>query len=98
MIHFIFGIAATLLYWRLLTYSNTNGLELSLFHKILTIGGILYTVFVAEVIVGFIHEQELKAALVMGSTTGIFAIVWAVVLWRYVYSKKQKTISEIQEL
>lgn len=85
MIHFIIGVAATLLYWWLIKYSSRNDIELNLWMKVLTILGILYSVFVAEVIVGFIHEQELKAALVMGATTGIFAIIWGVLLGRFVF-------------
>ncbi len=91
MIHFIIGVAATVLFWWLMHFSQKKDIHLSHWKKALTVGGILYAVFVMEVIVGFIHEQELKAALVMGSTTGIFAVIWGVVLYRFVFSKQLKT-------
>lgn len=89
MIHFIFGILAVVIYWWLHTYSVKNNIVINLWGKLLSVLGILYTVFVAEVIVSFIHEREYKAALVIGVTTGILAIIWAVLLWRFLYSKQR---------
>lgn len=85
MIHFIIGCAATLLYWWLRNYSKEKDIKLNRVKNAATVFGILYTVLVAEIIVGFIHEQEFKAALVMGATTGIFAIIWGVLLGRFVF-------------
>lgn len=91
MIHFIIGVAATILYGWLIHYSRRKEIDLNFWKKFFTILGILYTVFVAEVIVGFIHEQELKAALVMGATTGIFAFIWAILLGRFVFQFQLKS-------
>jgi len=49
---------------------------------------LFYAVFVLEVIVGFLGEGAPQAALVMGLLTGIIAIVWGVLLKRFVFVNK----------
>lgn len=93
MVHFIIGVSATIVFWWLLNYSKKNKIQITFWKKLITVLGLLYAVFVVEVIVGFIHEQELKAALVMGATTGIFAVIWGVLLRRFVFSKQVKSIT-----
>ena len=46
-----------------------------------------YAVFNLELIVGFFSEGAPQAALVMGGMTGIVAIVWGVLLKRFVFAK-----------
>jgi hypothetical protein len=53
--------------------------------------GILYAVFVVEIIVGYLEEGAPQAALVMGLATGLFAVVWGVLLGRFVFLKASKS-------
>jgi len=39
--------------------------------------------------VGFLGEGAPQAALVMGLVTGIFAVIWAVLLGRFVFKKME---------
>jgi len=85
MIHFVVGVAATVVLWLLAAYVRRNGLHLDRWRWGLTVTGIAYAVFVIEVIVAFLAEDEPRAALVMGILTGIFAVIWAVLLARFVF-------------
>ncbi len=95
MVHFIFGVLATNLFWWLIGLSKKREIDLSIWKKVFIAAGILYAVFVSEVIVGFVFERELKAALVMGMTTGVFAIIWGVLIWRFVFDKGEKITNTI---
>jgi len=61
---------------------------LTLWQWILTILGFLYATFVFELINSFLSEGAPRAALVMGIITGFVAVVWGVLLGRFVFFKK----------
>ena len=88
MLHFFFGIIATAGFFFLTGYARKKGLQISLWQWLLTALGIIYAVFVFEVVFGFIAEGEPRAALVMGVLTGIFAVIWGVLLSRFVFKTK----------
>ena len=90
MVHFIVGVAATAVLWLLVTYVRRNELHLNWWRWVLTVLGLAYAVFVIEVIVGFLAEGEPRAALVMGILTGIFAVIWAVLLGRFVFNRSAR--------
>jgi hypothetical protein len=52
---------------------------------------LVYTGFVLEVIISFLEEGAARAALVMGLALGFIAIVWAVLLGRFVFARKPKS-------
>jgi hypothetical protein len=52
--------------------------------------GFLYAVFVAEVVVSFLEEGSPQAAMVMGAVMGFVAIVWGVLLGRFVFARAAK--------
>jgi uncharacterized membrane protein YeiH len=87
MVHFFVGVCATAVLWLLVTYVRRNELHLSWWRWVLTVSGFGYAVFVIEVIVAFLAEGEPRAALVMGILTGIFAVIWAVLLGRFVFNR-----------
>ena len=90
MVHFIVGVAATAVLWLLAVYVRRNELHLNWWRWALTVLGLAYAVFVIEVIVGFLAEGEPRAALVMGILTGIFAVIWAVLLGRFVFNRSAR--------
>ena len=81
------GIAASAIFW-LIGYTEKKQISLTWWHWLLTVLGILYAVFVLELIYGFLGERAPQAALVMGLITGIVAVIWGVLLGRFVFKKK----------
>ena len=71
----------------LLRFVKTHALSVTWWQWGLTILGILYGVFVLEVVVSFLREGTPKGAAVMGTLLGFFAVVWAVILGRTVFSR-----------
>jgi len=63
----------------------SRGLRVSAIQWVLTVLAILYGVFVAEVVVAFLREGMPKGAAVNGAILGFGAIVWAVLLLRFVF-------------
>ena len=88
MVHFFVGVVATVGLWLLATYTRRKDLQLKWWQWALTVMGIAYAVFVIEVIIGFLAEGEPRAALVMGILTGIFAVIWGVLLSRFVFLRR----------
>ena len=71
----------------LMDYSRKKEMNINWWQWSLTVLGILYAVFVLEMIVGFLGESAPQAALVMGLVTGIVAVVWGVLLRRFIFKK-----------
>lgn len=87
LIHLLIGALATAGLVLLVEYARKNKLTIKWWHWLLTVAGILYTVFVVELIVGFLGEDAPQAALVMGTITGFVAVVWGVLLRRFVFTR-----------
>jgi hypothetical protein len=85
MVHFLVGVCVTAALWSLAIFVRRNQLHVNWWQWVLTVLGLAYAVFVVEVIVGFLSEGEPRAALVMGILLGIFAVIWAVLLGRFVF-------------
>lgn len=85
--HLLIGALAGAGLLLLVDYARKNELSLKWWHWLLTVLGILYAVFVLELIVGFFSEGVPQAALVMGGMTGIVGVVWGVLLKRFVFVK-----------
>lgn len=64
---------------------NTQSVPAELKNYLKTLA--LYAIFVLEVIVTFLSEGALQATLVMGIITGIIAVIWGVLLRRFVFVK-----------
>ena len=71
----------------LLRFAKTHALTVTWWQWGLTFLGLLYGVFVLEVVVSFLREGTPKGAAVMGTLMGFFAVVWAVILGRTVFSR-----------
>ena len=54
-----------------------------------TILGLLYAVFVLEIILSFIQEGAIRGALIVGLIMGFIAVVWGVLLGRFVFNHKK---------
>ena len=87
MVHFLVGVCATAALWLLTIFVRRNELNVNWWQWVLTVLELAYAVFVVEVIVGFLGEGEPRAALVMGILLGLFAVIWAVLLGRFVFNR-----------
>ena len=88
IIHLLIGALAMAGLLLLVDYTRKNAMSVKWWQWLLTGLGILYTVFVLELIVGFIGEGAGQAALVMGLITGFFAVIWGVLLGRFIFVKR----------
>ena len=87
LINITIGALAVGLLVLLREYAQNNELSLTWWEWLLTALGVMYGIFVLEVILGFLGEGEPRAALVMGLITGLLAVVWGVLLGRFVFSR-----------
>jgi len=91
MAHLIISSILTALFICLILHARKKQFRVSWWQWILTILGLLYAGFVLEVIVSFLEEGAARAALVMGLALGFIAVVWAVLLGRFVFIRKSKS-------
>jgi ABC-type uncharacterized transport system permease subunit len=91
MAHIIIGALLTAVFIFLIHRARKKRMRITWWQWILTILGLLYAGFVLEVIVSFLEEGAARAALVMGLALGFIAIVWAVLLGRFVFVRKSKS-------
>lgn len=89
LLHLLIGALAMVSLFILMNYAQNNEMSLKWWHWLLTVLGILYAIFVVEVIAGFLCEGAPRAALVMGLITGIIAVIWGVLLGRFVFKKAE---------
>ena len=86
MIHILIGAVAMAGFLYLADFSRKKNLNPTWWQWSLTTLAFLYAVFVLEVIAGFLDEGALLGALVMGTILGFVAVIWGVLLGRFVFS------------
>jgi hypothetical protein len=91
MAHMIIGAALTAILVFLILHARKKSLYIAWWQWMLTILGLVYSGFVLEVIISFLEEGAVRAALVMGLILGFIAIVWAVLLGRFVFTRRPKS-------
>jgi hypothetical protein len=90
MIHIIIGALAMLGFTLLVNSVRRRGLSVSWWQWGLTVFAFLYAVFVCEMVVSFLQEGAGRAALVMGVILGFVAVLWAVLLTRFVFARRSR--------
>lgn len=90
MAHFVIGAVLTAVFVFLILHARKKSLRITWWQWLLTILGLLYTGFVLEVVVSFLEEGAARAALVMGLILGFVAVLWGVLLGRFVFTHKTK--------
>ncbi len=85
--HLIIGAVVMLGFLLLVSHSQKAGKTVQWWQWLLTVLGFLYATFVLEVIYGFLYEGAGRAALVMGLTLGLVAVIWGVLMGRFVFTK-----------
>jgi ABC-type uncharacterized transport system permease subunit len=91
MAHIVIGAMLTAAFIFLVLHARKKQMRISWWQWMLTILELVYTGFVLEVIISFLDEGAERAALVMGLILGFIAIVWAVLLGRFVFVNKPKS-------
>ncbi len=93
----IIGAVAALAATGLVRYARSHSLEIAGWQWLLTALGFLYAMFILEVIVAFLREGTPKGAVVMGTLLGFIAVVWGVLLARFVFRGPARPISSPPE-
>jgi hypothetical protein len=88
MVNIIIGAFLMTGFLFLLDYVRRHKLRIAWWKWAITILGFFYALFILEMIVSFLSEGALKAALVMGTILGLIAVVWGVLLGRFVFARK----------
>jgi hypothetical protein len=91
MTGFFIGILAAAGFYFLLGHSRQYGIHPTWWQWVLTVLGVLYAAFTLAVIYGFLAEDTPQAAVVMGVVQGFPAIIWGILLWRFVFKKTTDT-------
>ncbi len=91
MAHLVIGSLLTAIFILLILRARKKHLRITWWQWVLTLLGLVYAGFVLEVIVSFLEEGAERAALVMGIILGFIAILWAVLLGRFVFASKSKS-------
>ena len=84
---FVGAVLAVGLY-AMIHHATSKGLEVKWWQWLLTVLGFVYLVFVLEVVVSFLREGSPKAAMVNGAILGFVAVVWAVLLARFIFTRR----------
>jgi len=87
MTELFIGAGAGVGFVLLLRLARDRAITVAWWQWVLTLLGLLYGVFVLEVVVSFLREGTPQGAAVMGTLLGFFGVVWAVVLGRTVFSR-----------
>jgi len=91
MMDILIGVVATTVFFMLLEYSRRRQLPVRWWGWSLTSAGLLYVVFVIKIITAFLTEGSVKAAVVTGMLLGFFAIVWGVLLQRFIFRRRKES-------
>ena len=85
--HLIVGAVAMLCFLLLVNYTQKAELKIQWWQWILTVLVFLYSIFVLEVIYGFLVEGVGRAALMMGLMLGMVSVISGVLMGRFVFKK-----------
>ncbi len=88
MAHIIIGALLTAGLLFLIDYVRKHKLHIAWWKWAITILAFFYVLFILEMIVSFLSEGAEKAALVMGTILGLIAVIWGVLLARFVFARK----------
>ena len=97
MADLLLGAIAAATLFLLLRFAQRRQLSVVWWQWALTVLNIMYTVFVIKVILSFLEEGMAKGAIVIGSIMGFGAVVWAVLLLRFVFSAPRRAATGAKE-
>jgi len=92
MADLLLGAGTATAFLLLVQHARRRQLELAWWHWGLTAAGFVYSIFVAEVVLSLLAEGTVKGATVMGSLLGPVAVVWGVLLYRFVFRRRREGV------
>ena len=90
MVYFLVGAIITAALFFTVNHVKKNNITVAWWQWGITLLGFAYTTLVLAIIIEFLSEGVLRGALVMGNVMGLIAIVWAVLLKRFVFIRHTK--------
>ena len=90
MINIIVGASAAAVLFLAIDYARRHELSVSWWKWLLTVLAVIYALFVILLGIGFLEEGATQAALVMSLILGVPAVVFAVLLVRYVFGNPHR--------
>lgn len=84
----------------LVDHVKRHELRLRWWHWVATALGLAYSLAVVDIFRSFVAEGALRGAIVVGMLTGLVAVVWGVLLWRFVfgsYTPKPQATREVAQ-
>jgi hypothetical protein len=94
MVNLLIGSVTTAGFLLLLYYVRQRSLRIGWWKWILVVLGFIYALFVMAVVAAFLEEGAGRAAIVMGGILGLVAVVWGVLLGRFVFARAAKRASQ----
>jgi uncharacterized membrane-anchored protein len=88
MAHIFIGALTTVVFLLVIISAQKKDIQVKWWQWVLTFFEYIYFIFVLEVIVSFLQEGAAKGALVIGTILGFIAVVWAFLLYRFVFSRR----------
>ena len=89
MLGIIIGIVLSFGFIKLVDFLKSKNIKLTWWHWIIVVFWFLYCAFLFMMIESFMDENALKAALIMGLIFGFIAIIWAVLVVRFIFKNKK---------
>ena len=90
MVYLLIGSVSMAGFVILVRYAQNRKLTVAWWQWLLAILCFIYAVFVLATIVTFLEEGSIRGALVMGTIMGIVAVIWGVLLGRFVFSRRYR--------
>lgn len=87
MVHMLIGGLFVAALWAIVSFASRSGKRVPRWGWILTVLGLVYAVFVAELIVEFLGEGVIQGVIVIGGVMFLLAVIWGVLLYRFVFAK-----------
>lgn len=84
----LIGIVIATGFILLVVYTQKKDIVVKWWEWVLTVLAFLYAAFVLETIQAFLLEGTIQGAVVVGVVLSVIAIVWAVLLARFVFAPK----------
>ena len=88
LVHIFLGVLATLAFVWILNFVRKTGKAMAWWEWGLTILGLIYSAFVLELIYAFLVEGAVQAAALNGGITALIAVIWVVLMNRFVFSAR----------
>ncbi|MEX1275501.1 MAG: hypothetical protein WEE20_06185 [Bacteroidota bacterium] len=88
LITLLIGFLAAVVLLLLVNFAQKNKIKVQWWHWLLTVLGLLFAVFTAEALHVLLGEGAAQGALVTGLILGLVAVIWFVLLGRFVFAKR----------